>query len=497
VVSIRRGDLTPAIAGIAVCFFPAITGPVSSVPCPSPNGGAQGAGTPDKEREVVREDSLKGDHAMTVIDLPGAAATLPPPPPLGPVRLRFTGRNGDYWRLMIRGALLQTITLGIYRFWLFTDMRRFLWAGTRGAGETPEYTGTAAELLIGFLFAIGLLIPVYALFFVGSLELGLVSRLSGVGAFIVLAGFSEYAGYRARRYRLTRTVFRGIRFHQTGSAVLYALRAMLWWIPVALTFGIVWPWAMANLERCKMRNTFYGNLGGGFAGSGARLFRQGVLLWFLAAGPLAAGLAGAAFAIDWTVVADAWELDDLRSVFDLLKDDKSLKAAIGALVAGAIGTAVMGALLYPAYQAIVMRWWLGGLRVGGAAVASDLRVGSYYLAYVLYLAFVMVFSIAFTFVVSAAVFGVSFGMRSHGIDFSRPNPLLQGAVAGVFGIAYIIYLMGTYTIYQVVVKLELWRAAVESVVISGYAAFDHVQADEAASSAFGEGLADALGSGGF
>ena len=35
--------------------------------------------------------------------------------------------------------------------------------------------------------------------------------------------------YRARRYRLTRTILRGIRFHQTGSAWRYAVCALFWW----------------------------------------------------------------------------------------------------------------------------------------------------------------------------------------------------------------------------------------------------------------------------
>src|SRR5579871_1797192 len=255
-------------------------------------------------RGMVFEGSLKGDQTMTVVDHVDSAATLPPPPP-GPVRLSFIGRVGDYWRLMIRGAVLQAITLGIYRFWLFTDMRRFLWAGTTVVGETLEYTGTASELLIGFLVAIGILIPIYALFFVGSLELGLLSQLSPVIAFVVLAAFGQYAAYRARRYRLTRTVFRGLRFHQTGSAVRYAVRAFLWWFPVALTFGLAWPFAMANLERYKMRNTFYGDLGGSFVGSGARLFGSGFLIWLLAVGPLVAGVVAAVATIDWSAVGVA------------------------------------------------------------------------------------------------------------------------------------------------------------------------------------------------
>src|SRR5215831_8034928 len=222
---------------------------------------------------------------MTVIDRVDAAATSAPPGasfrPPSPVRLRFVGHRGDYWRLMIRGGVLQVITLGIYRFWLFTDMRRFLWAGTEVEGEPLEYTGTAVELLIGFLIAIGILVPIYAMFYVASLELGILSRLSGVVAFVVLAGFGQYAVYRARRYRLTRTVFRGLRFHQGGSAARYAVRAMLWWIPIAMTLGLASPWATANLEHYKMRNTFYGNLGGGFAGCGGRLFWRVIVIWLL------------------------------------------------------------------------------------------------------------------------------------------------------------------------------------------------------------------------
>ena len=67
------------------------------------------------------------------------------------------------------------------------------------------------------------------------------------------------------------------------------------------------------------------------------------------------------------------------------------------------------------------------------------------------------------------------------------------AIAGI--VAYVIYILGVSTIYQVVVKMRLWQVAVESVLISGIAALDHVKAGEATSSAMGEGLADALGTG--
>src|SRR5450830_449670 len=122
--------------------------------------------------------------------------------------IRFLGQRRAYWRLLSRGAALLMVTLGIYRFWLTTDVRRFLWSNTEVAGETLEYTGTPLELLLGFLVAIAILIPVYAGFFLAALDLGTIGQLSGVMAFAALGVLGQYAVYRARRYRLTRTIYR-------------------------------------------------------------------------------------------------------------------------------------------------------------------------------------------------------------------------------------------------------------------------------------------------
>ncbi|HMJ43435.1 MAG TPA: DUF898 family protein, partial [Pseudolabrys sp.] len=188
----------------------------------------------------------------------------------------FLGNRRAYWRLLIRGALLLVVTLGIYRFWLATDVRRYLWANTEVAGETLEYTGTPVELLLGFLVAIAILVPVYAGFFLAALDLGVIGQMSGLIAFLALGVLGQYAVYRARRYRLTRTIYRGLRFHQSGSAWVYAFRASLWWIATGITLGLAYPFQIASLERYKMRHTFYGDLAGRFDGSGLRLFLRGL-----------------------------------------------------------------------------------------------------------------------------------------------------------------------------------------------------------------------------
>ena len=49
----------------------------------------------------------------------------PAPPP--PLPLAFSGDRSEFRALVTRGAALELVTVGFYRFWLATDIRRHLW----------------------------------------------------------------------------------------------------------------------------------------------------------------------------------------------------------------------------------------------------------------------------------------------------------------------------------------------------------------------------------
>src|SRR6202166_5393737 len=94
----------------------------------------------------------------------------PSPPPLPPALVSFSGDRSEFRRLVTRGALLELITFGFYRFWLATDIRRHLWSHTSLDGDAPEYTGRGRELLIGFLFALAILVPIYLVYTLVGIE---------------------------------------------------------------------------------------------------------------------------------------------------------------------------------------------------------------------------------------------------------------------------------------------------------------------------------------
>ena len=95
---------------------------------------------------------------------------VPQPPPLPPAPVSFSGQRGAFVRLVSRGAALELVTAGFYRFWLATDIRRHLWSNTEIDGDAAEYTGRGKELLIGFLFAMAILVPIYLAYFLISIE---------------------------------------------------------------------------------------------------------------------------------------------------------------------------------------------------------------------------------------------------------------------------------------------------------------------------------------
>ena len=142
-----------------------------------------------------------------------------------PLPLSFSGDRGEFRRLVTRGAALELVTVGFYRFWLATDIRRHLWSHTAIDGDAAEYTGRGKELLIGFLFAMAILVPIYLAYFLVGLEAERFKAFASFPLLLFFYVFGQFAIYRARRYRLTRTVWRGVRFWMDGSGWAYAARA--------------------------------------------------------------------------------------------------------------------------------------------------------------------------------------------------------------------------------------------------------------------------------
>jgi uncharacterized membrane protein YjgN (DUF898 family) len=390
-----------------------------------------------------------------------------PPSPLSPVKVSFSGDRGEFFRLVRNGAGLELVTFGFYRFWLATDIRRHLWSHMSVDGDAPEYTGRGRELLIGFLFALAILVPIYLAYFLIGIEAERAKAFASIPLFLFFYLFGQFAIYRARRYRLTRTVWRGVRFWMDGSGWAYAARAAGWTLLALLTLGAVLPWREAALERYKMRHCYYGDLAGSFEGRGSQLFKRGWRLWLAALSPLILG-----------------------SVMIVGSAGHRMSPAQGSVFGLAV-FAWMIALpfIYGSFKAIQWRWWISGVRFGEVSFKSDLPIGALYGLYWKAIGWFLLISLLFVAYVFACV-GLIAGFR----DAAHIAARMQGDITMTVAIAagYLGFILAANIALRVYLLRDVWARVATSTTVFRLEAAANVAAKGDLANALGEGLAGGL-----
>ena len=376
------------------------------------------------------------------------------PPPLPPAKVIFSGDRGQFFALAARGAALELVTVGFYRFWLATDIRRHMWSHTAIDGDAAEYTGRGKELLIGFLFALAILVPIYLGYFLVTVEAESWKGFASIPLLLGFYAFGQFATYRARRYRLTRTVWRGVRFWMDGSGWAYAWRAVLWGLLTLATLGLAYPWREAALERYKMRHSHYGDLQGGFEARGIDFFKQVWWLWLLAPFSLV--------------------------LFPTLP------------------------LLYAEFRAREYAWWLAGIRFGPVSLTSSLPHTAFYGLYWKVIGWMFLLGTALSGYLALAVglitklsgkLHLGMTMKINGLVIDMPGHTIALVAATVIG--YLAYVLAINVVIRVYLLRDLWEAVVSSIRVHGIEAVGNVHAKGELASALGEGFADGLDVAGF
>ena len=277
----------------------------------------------------------------------------------------FAADRGELLGIMVRGYLGMLPTLGLYRFWMVTAKRRFYWSHTEVDGDALEYTGNARQLLIGFLMAVVVFVPVYGLFFFLSTQSSDLLLIGYCIVGVVLWFLIGYAIYRSRDFKLSRTLWRGIRFDQKGSAIGYALRRFGWSVLMVLTIGLVYPFLAGNLWSYRYRNTWFGDRQFSFTGS-----------WRTVAGPYYA-IYGIAAAIVIGAGADLIARNDYVMVKDSLVPNWPIWLA---------GTALILLIYFGVYfyRAREISRMFSSIRIGDCAVSVVVRGRDMFAQFMLY-----------------------------------------------------------------------------------------------------------------
>ena len=226
-----------------------------------------------------------------------AAPRAPQPAAAAARRARFMGSGSARVGIHVVNVRLTLLTLGVYFFWAKVKVRAYLFSQTDFDGDRFAYHGTGREMFVGFLKAlVFFFIPITLLSMLPELMSAPLPVRYGASllSYLLASFFVPMAMIGARRYRLSRTSWRGIRL---------SLRARTWdfvrlwsWntFLVACTLGLYYPIYIMRRQDFMTRHMWFGSQRFGFDGRGRDLFWPflGMLLLF----PFTLGLSYFGFA---------------------------------------------------------------------------------------------------------------------------------------------------------------------------------------------------------
>jgi uncharacterized membrane protein YjgN (DUF898 family) len=252
------------------------------LPRPTPSTGPPG---PLSARPAPRAAS---SDVPSLADAPAAHAAWSPPADdlSGAPKLRefaFHGSGGSLFGIFLVNMVLTLVTFGVYRFWATTRIRRYLMSQTEFEGDRFAYHGTGRELWLGFARAFALYwLPLILLNVLASYFLGPVGSMA-VGALtpIVFLLVIPVAIVGARRYRLSRTSWRGIRFSFRGNTREFVNLFIGGVLLSVLTLGLYTPIFLVKKHAFLLSHSYFGSVKAEFDGENRGLFTSFLLALLL------------------------------------------------------------------------------------------------------------------------------------------------------------------------------------------------------------------------
>jgi len=228
-------------------------------------------------------------------------------------------------------TLLTLLTLGFYYYWAKVRVRTFLFSQTEFAGDRFSYHGSARELLNGAMKASLLFgVPYFLLENVGPfLGASMAIQVTlQAAAWLLLILFIPVAISGARRYRLSRTAWRGIRFSFQGKTLDFIKLWLSGYFLTGATLGFYYPYFSTKKHAFLTAHSYFGSEPFKFSGDGAALSRPFLTMY-----------------LPVITVATATALG-LYSFIELPSQNTIDPESVYSLVIGAVAGLILGSLVF-------------------------------------------------------------------------------------------------------------------------------------------------------
>lgn len=206
--------------------------------------------------------------------------------------LKYLGTVEGYYPIFFKNLLFSIITLGIYSSWATTNNRRYFIGNTTFFDTNYEYHGTGAELFIGRLKALGIIVALAILFSIYA------ALFEGISKFLVFLGTLAFvlaiftllpiAIVGALKYRLSRISWNQIRHNFSENYNTFIPIFLKGLFISIITLGLYSPFFIVSIWRFAFDNSHMGDQAFHFTGSGSAYFIIALKGFFLI--PLTLGI---------------------------------------------------------------------------------------------------------------------------------------------------------------------------------------------------------------
>lgn len=399
-------------------------------------------------------------------------------------------------QLIFWNTLSTFMTLGLYRFWARTRLRRHFWHRVIVAGSPAEYMGHGFELFAGFVVIFLAAAVAFLAFLFSSIYAygdSTLTDLLSLSPIALLPLLLPLALFRARRYRLNRTVWRGIHLSQDGSVLVY----MAIWagslLLTILTLGLAYPARNLWTERYRLTHTLVGDQRVTFGGRVLALLVPWLPAWLCGLVLLAAAAGGSVW----------WELHRALGTLPAGTNNPPVPepwADFYAVSPALWGLAVLvSALLFYVtfvrYRVVEFRYVVGHLELAGARFSSMLSITDVFRIVTPGLLGLLGYAVL-SGVTVASIYEVLRALPSHAAGGAgalvMAGSLILMSVGLLFAASY-----GVSVISNVTLRARLIGTVARSLEIDDPKALDRIGQGPLTGTGPGEGLADALAFGDF
>jgi len=278
----------------------------------------------------------------------------------------FHGTGGTLFGIHLVNTLLTLVTLGFYYYVAKVRVRTFLFSQTEFAGDRFSYHGSAQELLKGTMKAVLIFGAPYLLLKNAGrfLEANMAIQITlQAAASLLLVLFIPVAIASSRRYRLSRTAWRGIRFSFQGNTRDFIKLWLSGYFLTGVTLGLYYPYFSTKKHAFLTAHSYFGSEPFTFSGEGAALFRPFLMMYLPAVSVAVIAGLGLYFSIQ----------EPLQNIAGPLRQ--------GALVIGAVAGLIIGAivfrLLWLPYSVKEQRFFWEQTSIGSARFRLPITVWPY------------------------------------------------------------------------------------------------------------------------